>query len=100
MDVRYGRANYRAVLAGTLRELQQTIHCGGLATIKGKNIYEVLLDLDGREGGLSIASLDYLHKLSDDEAMRDLLWFSGVGPKTASCVMLFCLGRSSFAVDT
>ena len=26
--------------------------------------------------------------------------YNGVGPKTASCVLLFCLGRDSFAVDT
>jgi len=26
--------------------------------------------------------------------------FDGVGPKTASCVLLFCLRRDSFAVDT
>lgn len=32
--------------------------------------------------------------------MRELLSFQGVGPKTASCVLLFCLRRDSFAVDT
>jgi len=26
--------------------------------------------------------------------------YDGVGPKTASCVLMFCLGRDSFAVDT
>jgi endonuclease-3 len=32
--------------------------------------------------------------------MEELVSFDGVGPKTASCVLLFCLGRDSFAVDT
>ena len=32
--------------------------------------------------------------------MRELISFKGVGPKTASCVLLFCVGRDSFAVDT
>lgn len=32
--------------------------------------------------------------------MAELLGFDGVGPKTASCVLLFCLGREDFAVDT
>jgi 3-methyladenine DNA glycosylase/8-oxoguanine DNA glycosylase len=45
-------------------------------------------------------SLDDLHAASDEDAMRTLVSFDGVGPKTASCVLLFCLGRESFAVDT
>jgi len=32
--------------------------------------------------------------------MNELLSFDGVGPKTASCVLLFCLQREDFAVDT
>ncbi|KAG0131214.1 DNA glycosylase [Tuber indicum] len=52
---------------------------------------------DDEDGDLS---LDYIHKLSDDEARQKLTSFDGVGPKTASCVMLFCLRRDSFAVDT
>ncbi|KAJ3033592.1 hypothetical protein HK097_004790 [Rhizophlyctis rosea] len=32
--------------------------------------------------------------------MEELMQFDGVGPKTASCVLLFCLRRPSFAVDT
>jgi len=35
-------------------------------------------------------SLDYIHELSDGEAREKLTSFDGVGPKTASCVMLFC----------
>jgi endonuclease-3 len=30
----------------------------------------------------------------------ELVSYDGVGPKTASCVLLFCLSRDSFAVDT
>ncbi|KAF8453002.1 DNA glycosylase [Terfezia claveryi] len=45
-------------------------------------------------------SLDYLHNLSDDAAMDKLTSFDGIGFKTASCVMLFCMSRDSFAVDT
>jgi endonuclease III len=32
--------------------------------------------------------------------MHELVSYDGVGPKTASCVLLFCLNRPSFAVDT
>jgi len=47
-----------------------------------------------------IISLDYLHLLSNDEAFSHLTRYPGIGPKTASCVLLFCLQRPSFAVDT
>lgn len=45
-------------------------------------------------------SLDYLHNLSDTDAMSKLTSFEGIGFKTASCVLLFCMSRESFAVDT
>ena len=38
--------------------------------------------------------------VTDEEAMQELVSYDGVGPKTASCVLLFCLGRASFPVDT
>jgi len=70
-----------------------------------------------------LLSLDYVHDLSDELAMKELESFKGVGPKSesllfstrpveqarelnffpataASCVLLFCLARDSFAVDT
>ncbi|KAF2829884.1 DNA glycosylase [Ophiobolus disseminans] len=47
-----------------------------------------------------IVSLDHLHLLSTDDAFTHLTRYPGIGPKTASCVLLFCLQRPSFAVDT
>ncbi|KAG9584116.1 DNA glycosylase, partial [Aureobasidium melanogenum] len=41
-----------------------------------------------------------LHLLSNEDAFARLVKFPGIGPKTASCVLLFCLQRPSFAVDT
>lgn len=48
----------------------------------------------------NIISLDHIHLLSTDDAINKMLTFPGIGPKTASCVALFCLQRPSFAVDT
>ena len=48
----------------------------------------------------NVLSLDHLHLLSDDDALNTLVKYPGIGPKTASCVLLFCLQRPSFAVDT
>lgn len=94
----FGRANYRAVHEASLEEVTDSIACGGLANVKAKVIKRILGELVERKGGE--LSLDYLHGMEDLDAMRELVSFDGVGPKTASCVLLFCLGRSSFAVDT
>lgn len=48
----------------------------------------------------NVLSLDHLHLLSNDDAFDALTKYPGIGPKTASCVMLFCMQRPSFAVDT
>lgn len=48
----------------------------------------------------NIISLDHIHLLSTDDAINKMLSYPGIGPKTASCVALFCLQRPSFAVDT
>lgn len=48
----------------------------------------------------NIISLDHIHLLDTPAAIDKMLTFPGIGPKTASCVALFCLQRPSFAVDT
>ena len=47
-----------------------------------------------------ILSLDHLHALNTQEAMEAMVRYPGIGVKTASCVLLFCMRRPSFAVDT
>ena len=91
-------ARWAAVVAGGQPRLEETIRSGGLARVKSRVILSLLEQVHARYG---IYSLDHLHRAgSADEAMRELLSFRGVGPKTASCVLLFSLGRASFAVDT
>lgn len=53
-----------------------------------------------RRADSDVLSLDHLHLLSNEEAFNKLVAYPGIGPKTASCVLLFCLQRPSFAVDT
>ena len=48
----------------------------------------------------NVLSLDHLHLLDNETAFNKLLAYPGIGPKTASCVLLFCMQRPSFAVDT
>lgn len=45
-------------------------------------------------------SLNHLHSLSTEQAMVEMVKYPGIGPKTAACVLLFCLQRPCFAVDT
>ncbi|TQS34883.1 hypothetical protein Golomagni_04716 [Golovinomyces magnicellulatus] len=98
MDATYGRSdNWDAIMTCGQSKLQETIKCGGLSANKSRTIIGLLTQVYQKYGKYS---LDHLHTKSSDEAMQELLSFPGVGPKTASCVLLFCLNRESFAVDT
>ncbi|KAM0754212.1 DNA glycosylase [Meredithblackwellia eburnea MCA 4105] len=100
LDLKYGRANYRAVLNGTVTELAETIKTGGLQGTKSKCIHGLLRVLDEREGGKGSLDMDYLHSMDPWEAMKEMVSLGGVGLKTAACVVLFCLQKPCFAVDT
>ncbi|KAK3395068.1 DNA glycosylase [Podospora didyma] len=89
---------WTAIVSGGQAKLQAAIQCGGLSAVKSRVIINILEQVHARYG---VYSLEHLHSETDEDAiMRELLSFKGVGPKTASCVLLFCLGRHSFAVDT
>ncbi|KAF9879416.1 HhH-GPD family base excision DNA repair protein [Colletotrichum karsti] len=47
-----------------------------------------------------ILTLDHIRGLTPDDAMLELTKYQGIGVKTASCLLLFCLHCDSFAVDT
>jgi endonuclease III len=44
--------------------------------------------------------MDHIFEMTTDEAMEEITKLPGIGVKTASCVILFCMQRPSFAVDT
>ncbi|KAJ0119062.1 base excision dna repair protein [Diaporthe amygdali] len=98
MDKAYGSSDkWDAIAHGGQAKLQEAIKCGGLSVVKSKVILSILEQVYERYGKYS---LDHLHEASSEDAMTEMLSFNGVGPKTASCVLLFCLQRESFAVDT
>ena len=98
MDDVYGHSdNWEAIAKGGESQLVDAIRCGGLAQIKSRVILKILTQVHEKYGTYS---LDHLHNETTEEAFTELLSFQGVGPKTASCVVLFCLERESFAVDT
>jgi endonuclease III len=74
-------------------ELVEALRPGGLAVQKAPRIQAVLRDLEELD-------LEWLAALPADESMRWLVALPGVGPKTASCVLLFSLDVPVMPVDT
>jgi endonuclease-3 len=73
------------------------IRIAGLANQKGPRIQRVLRQITQERGELD---LEFLRDLPADEVFDWLTRFKGVGPKTASIVMLFSLDKQAFPVDT
>ncbi len=99
LDAKFGRNNFTAIADAPREELVDAIRNGGLANKKAGTIQNILRSVKEKHG---VYSLQHLASSSveNEEIMRELISYDGVGPKTASCVLLFCLGRDSFAVDT
>jgi endonuclease-3 len=89
--------SWEAVLAAPCQEVEDAIRPGGLAAMKAARIQQILEAILLERDALD---LDWLHGLPLPEARAALTAFHGVGPKTASCVLLFNLGMPAFPVDT
>lgn len=85
------------VAGAQVGSIAAAIRSGGLANTKARYISETLAGILADKGDLS---LDFLRMMSDSEAITYLTGFTGVGVKTASCVLLFALGRPAMPVDT
>lgn len=85
------------VAAANQKTIEQKIRIGGLAKQKARAIKTLLNELKRK---ISKINLEYLNELSNDEIIKDLTKFDGVGVKTASCVLLFSLNRNICPVDT
>ena len=77
-------------------ELERVLRPGGLAAQKAPRIQAVLRELS--DGGPP--ELDWLAGLAPADAIARLVELPGVGPKTASCVLLFSLDVPVMPVDT
>lgn len=99
LDKTFGKNNFAAIADASRADVVEAIKHGGLANKKAKTIQNVLKAIKAKHGDYSLQHLTS-EDLTDDDAMTELVSYDGVGPKTASCVLLFCLGRDSFAVDT
>ena len=77
--------------------MADTIRAGGLADIKAVRIQKVLGEIVERSGALD---LEQIRNWTDAEIVTYLRALSGVGAKTAACILMFNLGRPALAVDT
>jgi endonuclease-3 len=90
-------ATWEKVRDADSSEVVAVIRSAGLANQKAPRIQQILRQITAERGSLD---LNFLNALSDEEAWEWLKQFKGVGPKTASIVLLFSLGKSAFPVDT
>jgi endonuclease-3 len=80
-----------------MERIAKAIKRGGLGQIKAARIKQVLQEIETEEGRITLGSLKSKTMTEAEEYLRRL---PGVGPKTASCVLLFSLGKPSLPVDT
>ena len=78
-------------------QIEKYIKVAGLGKQKSKAIYELLQSLLKDQ---KIVSLNHIKAKTDQQIMEELTSYNGVGVKTASCVLLFSLGRNICPVDT
>jgi endonuclease-3 len=88
---------WEGVREARLAEIVEAIRPAGLARQKAPRIQEILHRVNAECGALN---LDCLRHRSREEAETWLRKLPGVGPKTASIVLLFSLGFPAFPVDT
>ena len=89
--------DYEEILAASYEAVANAIRAGGLAEIKARRIKEALFKIKQDAGTIS---LFFLAEMEKDRAMAYLLSLPGVGPKTASVVLLFAFSMPFLPVDT
>ncbi len=77
--------------------IEKEIKVAGLGLQKSKAIKDFLKDLNKKKHKIS---LDYLNNLSNEDSIKELTNYNGIGVKTASCVLLFSMDRNICPVDT
>lgn len=85
------------VAAASESGIRECIKVCGLANTKARDIKLMLNEMIVKYGKLD---LSFFEKMSDEDVYNELLSFNGIGLKTASCVLVFALGRDVFPVDT
>jgi endonuclease-3 len=78
-------------------KIARLIRHAGLSNIKAVRIKGVVRDIASREGKISLRRLG---SMCVEEGFEYLTSLKGIGPKTASCVLLFSFAKPVMPVDT
>jgi len=89
--------SWEAVASAPVERIAQAIKSGGLSQIKSVRIKQILARIQREQG---LLGLGFLESKEIAEAKDYLMSLPGVGQKTASCVLLFGMGKPSLPVDT
>lgn len=90
-------STYRDLGQAPKDKIAEVIKPGGLHNQKASRIKGALNRIKKKQGKFS---LDYLRDLPLANALEELISFEGVGKKTAGIVLIFCLKKPYFPVDT
>jgi endonuclease-3 len=101
-DIAYERlrarfADWAAVAAAPVAEIEEAIRPGGISKVKSQRIKAMLGAIEAETGGLD---LGFLADAPRADAIEFLERLPGVGRKTAACVLLFAFDRPEIPVDT
>lgn len=88
---------WNQVADAPVEEVERCIRISGLSNIKAPRIQTILRQIRADRRRID---LQFLHDMNEQTAYDYLMRFAGVGPKTASCVLLFAFGKPLFPVDT
>lgn len=89
--------DYESLLSAPEAQIEEKIRIGGLAEMKANRIKAALDKIKSDAGSID---LGFIQKMDLGEARDYLLSFPGVGPKTASVVLLFGFHKATMPVDT
>ena len=89
--------SWEAVASAPAEHIARVIQSGGLSQIKAVRIKQALEQIEKEQGSISLDSLKSMKMAGAEDYLMRL---PGVGHKTASCVLLFSLGKPSLPVDT
>ena len=89
--------SYEELADAKRASIEKEIKIAGLGKQKSEAIKNLLTDLKEKRKNLS---LDFVIDMNNNEAVKELSSYKGVGVKTASCVLLFSLERDVCPVDT
>jgi endonuclease-3 len=89
--------SWNQVADADVNEVERHIRVSGLSKQKAPRIQAILRQIRTEHRKID---LQFLCKLTEQQAYEYLTNFKGVGPKTANCVLLFAFGKAMFPVDT